>query len=279
MKSVIKSKSVCYILVFAIILFTALLLSGCDKNKVVDLQITSLPSKTTYFAGEYFEIYGLIITAEYADGSFDSIKFADNNDSQNSGYTYDKYKTPLKVDDTCVTFSYGGKTVSVEIDVIKKTLSAPNIENLKYTVTSNSITLGVISNAEYKINDGVFRDSNSFGGLSPNKEYTIYIRFKESDYNYASPEASIKITTLKTTQNAIPESQLKVDILSPTSLCVGYIDGAEYSVDGGKTYQDSNVFNNLVTGQKYQVCVRLKETETCYASPTTSVTIDLVFES
>ena len=173
MKSVIKSKSVCYILVFAIILFTALLLSGCDKNKVVDLQITSLPTKTTYFAGEYFEIYGLIITAEYADGSFDSIKFADNNDSQNSGYTYDKYKTPLKVDDTCVTFSYGGKTVSVEIDVIKKTLSAPNIENLKYTVTSNSITLGVISNAEYKICCNII-NSKSIMKIFDFKRFQLY---------------------------------------------------------------------------------------------------------
>ena len=275
MKSVVKNKAVCFGLVFIMLILTAVVLAGCGGNKVVNLEVTTLPTKTSYYAGEYFEIYGMILTAEYADGSRDSIMFASNNDSQNDGYTFDKYQKPLTVNDTYVTFSYGGKTAKIDITVTKKSLSAPNIENIKYTVTSNSITLQVISGAEYKINDGIFRDTNSFGGLSPNKEYTIYIRFKESDYNYASPESSVKITTLKANQGAIPESQLKVDILSSTSLCVGYIAGAEYSVDGGETFQDSNVFNNLVEGQKYQVCVRMKETDTHFASSKTSVTVVL----
>ena len=45
------------------------------------------------------------------------------------------------------------------------------------------------------------------------------------------------------------------------------MDGQEYSIDGGKTWQDSGKFEKLDSSKKYTVITRIKETNTAYASP------------
>ncbi|MCD8268314.1 MAG: hypothetical protein LUD46_07515, partial [Parabacteroides sp.] len=64
-----------------------------------------------------------------------------------------------------------------------KTPGAPT-ESAK---THNSITLNVITGAEYKCGEGDnWQESNTFTGLAPKTEYTFYARIKATDSSFAS---------------------------------------------------------------------------------------------
>ena len=273
MQNILKNKSIYFVMVAIMFLATMAIFAGCGDKKVANIEVTSNPTKTTYYVGEYFDTSGMVLTAEYKDGTKDSIKFADNNDPNNDGYTYDKYKVQLTQNDTTITFSYGGQSTTLQITVLKKTVLAPKVEDIKYYTTSNSITITSLSGAEYKLNDGIFVDSNTFGDLRPGQTYTITVRYKETDANYASPETSISITTSKELQSAVPESAFLITKLSPTSIEIEAVEGAEYSINGGSTWQDSNIFEGMTPGETYDVSIRMKETDTKNASAVTTKTI------
>ena len=215
----------------------------------------------------------MILTAELGDGTKESVIFADNNDANNDGYTYDKYKKPLTVEDTVVTFSYGGKTATQNITVLKRNVQAHTKQEVLYTTSSNSITITSLSGAEYKIGDGVWQDSNTFGGLGAGRTYSISVRYKETDATYASEVTTVQITTSKGIQSAISESELQITFDSPTQITISPIEGAEYSIDGGDTWQDSNVFTDMTAGATYDVSIRRKETDTMNPSAATTKTI------
>lgn len=60
--------------------------------------------------------------------------------------------------------------------------------------------------AEYRLNDnGKWQKENEFKNLTSGTEYTIFLRTAESKKYKQSEEVSIKITTLKAEQSAIPE--------------------------------------------------------------------------
>ena len=270
----IKTKSIIsYIAVAMLIVATVVLFAACGGKKVESLQVTTQPTKTTYYVGEYFDSRGMILTAELGDGTKESVIFADNNDANNDGYTYDKYKKPLTVEDTVVTFSYGGKTATQNITVLKRNVQAPTEQEVLYTTSSNSITITSLSGAEYKIGDGVWQDSNTFGGLGAGRTYSISVRYKETDATYASEVTTVQITTSKGIQSAISESELQITFDSPTQITISPIEGAEYSIDGGDTWQDSNVFTDMTAGATYDVSIRRKETDTMNPSAATTKTI------
>ncbi|MEG1706207.1 MAG: hypothetical protein RR291_01775, partial [Clostridia bacterium] len=50
------------------------------------------------------------------------------------------------------------------------------------------------------------------------------------------------------------------------SIVFNMVEGAEYSVDKGKTWQDSNVFNKLDSDTNYVCVIRMKATATQNAS-------------
>ncbi|MCR4653957.1 MAG: hypothetical protein K5744_09760 [Eubacterium sp.] len=57
-------------------------------------------------------------------------------------------------------------------------------------VTTNSITLKVIANGQYKMGDGDWTDSPEFTDLAVNTEYTFYQRLKEDENHTASESSS-----------------------------------------------------------------------------------------
>lgn len=78
-----------------------------EKVTLSSIKVTKDPSKTTYYIGEEFSTRGMIVTANYSDGSKKAV----------TDYTYDK-TGPLQKTDTLVTISYQGKTATVTIKVI-----------------------------------------------------------------------------------------------------------------------------------------------------------------
>lgn len=272
MKTAIKSTAL-FFLATALVIVTALSFAGCDQNKISKLVIDSTSAKTQYYVGDYFELGGLRVLAELSNGKNEIVKFADNNKASNGGYTIDLYKKQLATADTSVTIKYKGKTAKVEISVQKRDVQMPNASEIAYSATANTITIQGLVNAEYKISDGIWQDSNTFGGLDAGKTYKITIRYKETDAQNASDSVDIEITTAKGLQGTILESQILVT-LSPTSITVQPIAGAEYRLDNGE-WQDSNVFADLTPGQKYDVKVRRKETATLNPSAETTKTYTL----
>lgn len=91
---------------------------------------------------------------------------------------------------------YASDTISVWFTTIKTTQSAPVITD-EAVVTDNSITVQSIVGAEYSINNGAtWQSSNIFEGLTGLTDYTVYVRYAETDTAYASASVSINITTL-----------------------------------------------------------------------------------
>lgn len=74
---------------------------------MANISITTDPTKTSYLAGESFDPTGMVVTAEYSDGSEAVVE----------NYTYEP-SGALTEEDTEVVVSYGGKTASVSISVV-----------------------------------------------------------------------------------------------------------------------------------------------------------------
>jgi len=93
----------------------------------------------------------------------------------------------------------GERTSSATGTVTKATQTAPAAPTMA-SKTAVSITLTSISGAEYQLGTtGVWQDSETFTGLTPNTGYTFYARLKETATHSASPAsaASAVITTEK----------------------------------------------------------------------------------
>ena len=75
--------------------------------ELVSLSIDNAPNKTTYFVGDRFERYGMVVKAHYDDGTSNTIDFYFINPSD-----------PLSINDTQITISFMDKSVTQSITVI-----------------------------------------------------------------------------------------------------------------------------------------------------------------
>ena len=100
------------------------------------IELVSLPTKSTYYAGEIFDPAGMVIEATYTNGN-----------KQVIDQTKLQYKTtPLTIDDTTLTITYQDFTVELPITI------QPN-----YTVSDYSNLQSVIDRA---VNNSVIRLAN-----------------------------------------------------------------------------------------------------------------------
>ena len=95
-----------------------------EKAKVLEsIEITTKPSKTSYFVDDDFDKTGMVVKAKYNDGTSEEI----------TNYTI-KNGTSLKEGQTSVTIEYEGKTVNQEINVSKKeviiTITGINVKTM-----------------------------------------------------------------------------------------------------------------------------------------------------
>ncbi len=155
-----------------------------------------------------------------------------------------------------------GKTLTGVRDVVVKNIikNAPATPVVK-EVKTTSITIGAISDCEYAyelVGSGVksaYQKEVTFKNLLPGSKYTIYTRIAETATAFASPDSVITVTTLEL---ANAQKPAKPEILDKTNntITIKAIDGLEYSIDGGKTWQTSGVFKNLTAGKQYGIIAR-----------------------
>lgn len=143
---------------------------------------------------------------------------------------------------------------SLEIKLLKqsKTPAAPVAKK----ITSSSIEIGNVSGCEYKISDSDWGDAVVFTKLTPNTAYTIEMRVKATETSYASAASSITVKTLKEADpEYIPAAPSLVN-KTDTSLVLKEEKNVEFSIDGGKTWQENGTFSGLKADSTYSVIAR-----------------------
>ena len=99
---------------------TALSLTACAKqgeSELTGIEITKMPDKTDYVAGETFDDTGMVVTATYKDGATKVV----------TDYTVDK-TTRLKIADKKAVVSYNRFTAEVNITVSQAVVASIEVD-------------------------------------------------------------------------------------------------------------------------------------------------------
>ena len=141
-------------------------------------------------------------------------------------------------------------------------------------------TITTIDDAVYRMGDGAWTEGNVFKVITPGTVVTFSAKIPENE-NYEEGEAkSITVNFPKLTPAAPALSYTrKADRETGNiTLSITEIAGAEYSFDGGATWQGTAEQDGFDASQTVTLAIRLKETETHNPSPAQKVTVNLAKE-
>lgn len=173
----------------------------------------------------------------------------------------------VTADITVDSVKYENETI-----IIKAKLKRDKPASITATATKDSIIVNKINGNDIsKVKDVELRllDENDtvvsgydwkegqseFKKLKSGTKYTINARFKETD-TYAPTEAAfLTKTTLKAYSGSVPA--VAFTSVSKNSITFKKVNNAVYSLDGGKTWQTSNVFSNLKADTVYQATQKI----------------------
>lgn len=167
---------------------------------------------------------------------------------------------------------------------LSKNMTAENSPDLKIknlNKTHQCIKLDIENNNKFKplefsLDDGkTWQDSPEFNNLTPSSVYKLVYRFKETELHCASKiSRPLEISTKKSPQPA--PSKPKVVKRTNNTIVLESNKLLEFSINNGKTWQDSCVFSNLKRSTKYKFISRIKGDDTSMPSlsskPTTTST-------
>lgn len=110
--------------------------------EISKIELESLPTKTTYYAGEIFDPTGMVIEATYTNGNKRVIDYSNL-----------QYKTtPLTIDDTTLTITYKDFTVELPI-TIQSNYTVSDYSNLQSVIDS------AVNNSVIRLANGTFNTS------------------------------------------------------------------------------------------------------------------------
>ena len=207
-----------------------------EENSIVNLEITTPPTKTTYFEGEAFDKTGMVVEATYKDGSTKAI----------TNYTIDDGNN-LNIDQTYITISYNGQTIQQAITVV----SNPLIEiSITYPPSKTEYIVGQNFDKTGMIVAGIYEN----GATKQILDYTI-----ENGTNLYKGQTSVTITYngLSTTQNitVVEKSVVGISITKLPSKTQYIQNEEDLDLTGGLlkvTYNDNsteelNLNSELIT--------------------------------
>lgn len=159
------------------------------------------------------------------------------------------------------TVTIGSETVSNSTSVtIKKSQAAPATPVAK-EITTSSITIVAMSGCEYAIQETgsdealTYAEAVVFSNLLSETKYTIYARKKETTDSYAGAASYLTVTTLKKASSDAPDKPVLVNKTNK-AITVKEVNGVEFSIDSGATWQTSGEFKNLTAGKLYGIIAR-----------------------
>ena len=160
--------------------------------------------------------------------------------------------------------------VSISVPARLAAPTAPTVTDK----TADSITISATDGIQYRLGiDGQWQSgkdgSLTFDNLKAETQYTIYARTPASNGQFASAEASTKVTT-KGSAAAAPA--VGTATVTDTTIALPYDDTWEYSTDQ-QNWNDTHKFTDLKAATKYTYYVRVKETDTAEASQVATVNV------
>lgn len=160
--------------------------------------------------------------------------------------------------------SYNGSNVYSEAvtKTLKQKQQAPAAP-VPSKVTSTTITVAQVTGCEYKLEKAsdksvVYNWTDKivlFEKLTADTPYLLSIRKKATDTKYASDAASVTVKTLKKADTVAADVPVLVDKTDKT-VTVAEVEGVQFSIDKGKTWQTSGTFTGLTPNTIYGVIAR-----------------------
>ena len=202
---------------------------------------------------------------------------------------YDTIKKGLSIGENTITAYYGGNdnleqsavagTITVTLNKATLTIKGLTATDRPYDSTTNvTLTGGILSGVLG--NDAVTATMPTSGTLTdpdvgtskPVSVPTITLTGDHAVYYTLTQPTGLTVNIAKGTQ-AAPASAPTLKDRTYTSITLYTVEPnansavAQYSKDGGKTWQDSPEFTDLTSGTTYTFAVRYAETDTYKASP------------
>lgn len=232
-----------------------------------DVTVAVTPSSTAYT--------GSAITGTV------TVKFGNSTLVAGTDYTV-SYSDNVNVGTVTVTVKGTGNFTGekkASFEITKADQAAPTVTGSYAVSSTNAIeftyTVNPIANAEYRMDDGSWQDSNVFDHIEPRSKHTFYARLQaDSNHNEGAEGDTGLVTFNKLANTNVPGLTVKVSgAAGDRTVTITPVEGAEYKFGDGD-WSNSNVATN-VTGDSITVSIRYKATETLNASTAATQEVDL----
>lgn len=200
--------------------------------------------------------YDVVFSATQSDDATKTLRALTDPESGNTIFTNPvtgkKYKVmgTVKVDETEYIVAD-----AFEVEVLKSQ-NAPNAPVAK-KITSSSIEIANVTGCEYRIDNGAWGSKTTFDNLAPATFHTIEMRYKKTNTHYASAASAITVKTLATASLAVPAQPVFID-KTHNSITVREVEGVQFSINNGTSWQESGVFTGLKADTTYPIIARYK---------------------
>ena len=195
------------------------------EAELVSIEVTTPPTKVSYFEGEALDLTGLVVTATYDDGS--TVEVAATATPADG--------TILTTDVTEVTLEFGGKTttqaISVEAVVLESIEVVTPPTKVVYNEGENLDLTGLVVKAVYNNHEEVIND------------YTTVPENGAELVNETEVVISYQGTSVVQEITVVPEAELVSIAITTAPTKVAYYEGDELDLTGmvvTGTYDDSS---------------------------------------
>ncbi|MGN0572843.1 MAG: hypothetical protein ACI4IX_02780 [Acutalibacteraceae bacterium] len=151
-------------------------------------------------------------------------------------------------------------SISATVTILKegKVPAAP----VPTAVKATSITVNKVDGCEYKLTNAAgnvlvdWSDTVEFKNLAPETAYTVSVRTKAvPNVSYASKEVSTTVTTKMTPPAGKPDAPVLINKTN-TEIVVQAVEGVEFSINKGATWDASGSFTKLTPDTSYSIIAR-----------------------
>ncbi len=196
------------------------------------ISISSLPDKLTYTEGEKLDMTGLVIVANYSNGSRISIA---------SGYTVTGYDAN-KIGEQTVTVDFVGKTATFTVTVVERVLTNIEIQvkpnKLDYVVGESLDLTGMIVVAAYETGELEIIDDYTVSGF----DGKAGIKVIAVEYNGKSAFFTVNVAVITVEKLTITKTPVKLSYIENEALNTeGLIVTATYNNGTVKNVTDYEV--------------------------------------
>lgn len=218
-----------------------------NENSVTNLEIITPPTKVEYKAGENFDPTGMVVRADFEDGTSKEVSDYKILDGTN-----------LKNGQTEVTVQYGDETVTQEITVIENNVVELEIvtppTKTEYIVGQNFDKTGMVVKAIYEDESEVeIEDYTIENGTNLTIDQTyVTIEFEDKTVNQAITVSEKSVTKIEVSSrpSKVQYIQNKESLdLTGGKIKVNYNDGASEEVSMNNEQVKITGFNNKNVGK------------------------------